>query len=254
MKPKIMCLLLVFLLSISITACSNNKSRLNLDNSSDASSNKSSDTTVPTNPSSVPINSSSDSKDKNNKNYSVLEAYKAVLQNKINFFSTDNKKNVYLNDFLTNEEIYGTIFKVTHFTVVDMDGDKIPEIVLELTPGDYPQFYEVLHYMNGTVYGYIMVLRGLERIKADGTFAYSSGASDNGYGKLRFESNTCKTDILGYSQSSASNDNITISYFVNDKAITKESYDSFIKEQDGKKDVDWYEFSQENIEKELSVN
>lgn len=187
-------------------------------------------------------------------NNSVLEAYKAVLQNKTEFFSTDNKKKKFLNDFLTNREIYGTIFKVTHFAVIDMDGDKIPEVVLELSVGDEPQFYEVLHNMKDTVYGYLIVYRGLEGLKADGTFSFSSGAADNGWGKLRFESNALKTDILGYSKSSQGNTNLTISYFINNKPVTKESFDSFINEQSGKKDAVWYEFSQNNIGTELSVN
>lgn len=187
-------------------------------------------------------------------NNSILEAYKAVLQNKAEFFSTDNNKKLYLNDFLTNEEIYGTIFKVTHFSVLDMDGDKVPEVVLELSVGDKPEFYEVLHYMNDTVYGYLIVYRGLEELKMDGTFRYSNSAVDNGFGKLKFESNAFKTDILGYSKSSQDNNNLSISYFVNNKPVTKESFDSFINEQSEKKDVVWHEFSQKNIETELSVN
>jgi hypothetical protein len=157
-----------------------------------------------------------------------------------------------LNDFLTNEEIYVTIFKVTHFTVVDMDGDKIPEVVLELTPGENPnpEFYEVLHYMNGSVYGYIQVYRGLENLKTDGTFGWSSGAFNNGYGKLRFESNACETDILGY-KDTIIDDNRT--YFIKNKPVTEEAYNSFRKEEEGKKDVVWYEFSQKNIETELSI-
>lgn len=197
----------------------------------------------------------SDSKTENNKNYLVLEAYKAVLQNKVNFFSKDNKKNLYLNDFLTNEEIYGAIFKVTHFTVLDLDGDKIPEVVLELSVGNNsPMCFEVLHYMNGEVYGYNIVYRGLEELKTDGTFRYSNGASDYGCGKLRFESNAYKTDILGYCKSSESNNGTTISYFINNKPVTEESFNSFMKEEHEKKDVVRYEFSQKNIETELSIN
>jgi hypothetical protein len=191
----------------------------------------------------------------NSNNYSVLEAYKAVLQNKVNFISTDDNKKENLNDFLTNGEIYETTFKVLHFTVLDMDGDKIPEIVLELTHGEsnYPGFYEVLHYMNGSVYGYIQVLRGLENLKTDGTFRLSGGVSYYGYGKLRFESNACETDILGYYESSQNNDVITRNYFINNKPVTEESYNSFENEENGKKDVVWYEFSQKIIEKELSI-
>ncbi|SFH26910.1 hypothetical protein SAMN05660649_04497 [Desulfotomaculum arcticum] len=256
MKSRIMRVLLVFLLSTSITACSSSKNNLNLNNSSSASGNKITDTSIPTSSSSP----SSDSKSENTKtkmpsnNNSVLEAYKAVLLNNAEFFSIDNKKKLSLNDFLTNKEIYGAIFKVTHFTVLDMDGDKVPEVVLELTVGNNPEFYEVLHYMNGAVYGYNIVYRGLEGLKTDGTFQYSNGAADNGYGKLKFQSNAYETDILGYMKSSQNNDSITISYYINNKPVTKESFNSFIKEQDGKKDVVWYEFSQKNIETELSVN
>lgn len=257
MKIKIISVLLVFLLSISVAGCSDSKNFLNSSNSSSTSSRKISgtSTSVPASPSSA----SSDNKNENTKtqilsNNSQLEAFKAVLQNKVEFFSTDNKKNLYLNDFLTNEEIYGTVFKVTHFAVLDMDGDKVPEVVLELSVGDAPEFYEVLHHMNGVVYGYLIVYRGLEELKADGTFHFSSGAADNGWGKLKFESNDFKTDALGYSKSSQGDANLTISYFINDKPVTKESFDSFINEQSGKKDAVWYEFSQENIETELSAN
>lgn len=249
MKTKVISVLLVFLLSTSITACSSSKNNLNLNNSNSVSDSKITDTSP-----------SSDRGSENTKitmpsnNNSVLEAYKAVLQNKTEFFGTDNKKKLYLNDFLTNKEIYDTIFKVTHFTVLDMDGDKVPEIVLELSVGNEPAFYEVLHYMNDAVYGYLIAYRGLEGLKADGTFGYSSGAADNGFGKLKFESDAFKTDILGYSESSQGDANLIISYFVNNKPVTKESFDSFMNEQFEKKDAVWYEFSQKNIETELSIN
>lgn len=249
MKTKITNVILVFLLSISIAACSNSKSSSYLNNSSSARSNKTPGISVPTsNPTIIP------DVDADEKSLS-MEAYKEVLQNKAEFFSTDNKKNVYLNDFLTNKEIYGTTFELTHFTVLDMDGDKIPEVILELTVGNYVEFYEILHYMNGEVYGYIRVLRGLMQLKTDGTFTYSSGAADTGIGKLRFESNASLTDIiLGYTESSYNNDSTTISYFINDKPVTEESYKAFLEEQDEKKDAVWYEFSQKNIETELSKN
>lgn len=249
MKSRIMYILLVFLLSTSITACSSNKNNLNLNNSSSVSNSKITDTSP-----------SSDSKSENIKttkpfnNNSVLEAYKAVLLNNAEFFSIDNNKKLSLNDFLTNKEIYGTIFKVTHFTVLDMDGDEVPEVVLELAADNNPEFYEVLHYMDDTVCGYNIVYRGLEGLKADGTFQYSNGAADNGYGKLKFQSNAYETDILGCMKSSQNDDDITISYFINNKSVTKESYNSFIEEQDEKKDVVWHEFFQKNVETELSVH
>ena len=260
MNTKIMSILLVFLLSISITACSNDKSSSNVDNNTNVSNIKSSDISISTSPSPTPINASSDSKTEStntqvpaeNNMHSAMEAYKAVLQNKAEFFSTENKKNVYLNVFLTNEEIFGTTFKVTHFAVLDMDDDKIPEVVLELTVG-YPDFIEVLHFMNGEVYGYIFSNRQLGRLKNDGTFGWAGSASYNGFGKLRFLPNACETDRLGYRDSSNNNGPITTIYYINNKQVTEESYNSFDKEERGKKDVDWYEFTQENIKTNLSI-
>ena len=249
MKSQIKCVLLLFLLSISITACSTNKSSLNLNNDGSSSSNKISDTSVPTITSSAHI-TPSDSKPENNKSL-AMEAYKIVLQNKIEFYSIETKKKVYLNDFLTNNEIYGTTSKINHFAVLDMDGDKIPEVVLGLTVDENPNFVEVLHYMNGEVYGYFFGKDQISDLKTDGTFRWlSGGLTYNGYGKLRFQTNSCETDKLAYHESIATDESSTtfaIAYYINNKLVTKDSYKAFVKEEDAKRDVTWYEFSQENI-------
>lgn len=194
---------------------------------------------------------SSDNKNENT-NTLAINAYKAVLQNNAEFYSIDNKQNMHLKDFLTNKKLYDTTFKATRFAVLDMDGDKIPEVVLELTAGDHPEFYEIFHYMNGKVYGYFKVYRGLEMLKVDGTFWSSGGAYDNECSKLKFNSNAFETDVLGYMKSSQSNKGLTISYFVNNKPVSKEAFDSFTKKQNEKKDVDWYELSESNIKTKIA--
>jgi hypothetical protein len=239
----------MFLLSSSITACSTNKSSLNLNNYNSSSSNKISDTSAPTITSSAHI-TPSESKPENNKSL-AMEAYKIVLQNKIEFYSIETKKKVYLNDFLTNNEIYGTASKINHFAVLDMDGDKIPEVVLGLTIDENPNFVEVLHYMNGEVYGYFFGNDQLSDLKTDGTFRWlSGGLTYNGYGKLRFQTHSCEIDNLAYHESSATDESFTtfaIAYYINNKLVTEDSYKAFVKEEDVKRDVTWYEFSQENI-------
>jgi hypothetical protein len=267
MKIKIISVLIVFLLSIAITGCSQNGSSTSSNQISNslptssipignvsASSNKASDSGAKKSPSSTSLASSSESIIQMPSNDPEFDTYKEVLQNRIKFYSTDSKKELCLNDFLTNKEIYGTIFKATHFTVLDMDGDKVPEVVLELSVNGYPEFYEVLHYVNGVVYGYLIVYRGLENLKADGTFGFSNGAADNGYGRLRFESNALKTDIFACSQSSYENANLIISYFIDNKTVTKDSFDSLSNKQSGKKNIVWYDFSQKNIQNKLSVS
>lgn len=253
MKPQIKWVIFMFMLSFSITACSSNKSNLNQNNRGATNSNKISDNSVPLSPSSTPINTLTDSKYVSNKNDLVLESYKAVLKNKAKFFSADDKNRIYVNDILKKQYPENT-FKVSRFTVLDMDGDKIPEVVLELSSSDdNPMFFEILHYMKGIVYGYNIVSRGLEQLKTDGTSWGSNGASDNICGKQIFESSTYKTAILAYSKSNQNNTG-TASYYVNNKSVTKEAYDFFGREQSAKKDVVWYEFSQMNITTVLSIS
>ena len=184
---------------------------------------------------------------------SDVEQYRDVLQNQAEFFSTDHQKKMYWNDFLSNNELYGTIFKATRFTVLDMDGDKLPEVVLELAVKDEPEFYVIFHDTSESVYGYLMVYRGLEELKEDGTFLFSNGAADTGIGKLSFGKDALQTNIIGESKSTQSDTTINISYLIEHKEVTKDSFDSFMTEQSRKKDVIWYEFSQTNMETELST-
>lgn len=186
-----------------------------------------------------------------------LEMYKAVLQNKKQFFSTGDffsgdKKALYLDDLLKNaEDTENPALKILHFTVLDMDGDKAPEVVLELSMGgEYPDFYEVLHIMNGSVYGYNIAARGLEELKTDGTLLYSNGASDWGISKLTFMADTYEYHDIAYCRSSE--DGTTELYFINNEAVKSEAFNSFTKKQGEKAGVVWHEFTDKNIEAELT--
>ncbi|WP_160684074.1 lysozyme inhibitor LprI family protein [Clostridium sp. C2-6-12] len=227
MKSKIIGLFLAFLLSISLTACSNNTSSSTPDSKSESTKTQ--------------LTS------KDNKAL-ALDAYKEVLLNKAEFFSNDNNKNVYINDFLTNKEIYGTVFTLSRFTVLDMDNDEIPEVVLELKVDNHVEFYEVLHYMNDKVNGNIQVQRGFRNLKTDGTMSYSNSAFNNGYMKLSFEANSSEAHILGYHDTENKDNVATQTYFIDNKPVTQEAYNAFTKAQEEKKDAVWYKFSEGNIE------
>ncbi|MDP4178943.1 MAG: hypothetical protein Q8900_11465 [Bacillota bacterium] len=200
----------------------------------------------------------SDKNSKSNMNYLVLESYKKVLQNASDFFSTDDKKNIYLNDILNKNATHP--LKITHFTILDMDEDKSPEVVLELSTSDNtPMYFEILHYMNDTVYGYNAAYNHLQMLKSDGTFFNDDNAfyryDGAGYGKVIFELNgyendrLCNMELNGLSSVSP----ISYFYFINNKPVTEEKYKSFVSKQDAKQDANWYEFSTKNIETKLSA-
>jgi hypothetical protein len=246
MKSKIIVVLSILLLSMLTTACSNdgNSSSIAVDN---PDVNK---ITITGSLTSIPTISPIVTK---SENYLAIEAYKIVLQKEGDFFSTDDNKEILLNDYL-KKYLPDQQLELTHFTVIDMDHDNISEVILELSVDGYPDSYEILHYKNEQVYGYHFVYRGLLQLKTDGTFWASSGAADNECDKLEFQNSAYETITLAYSESNQDSKGMTISYYINNQPVTKETFDSFIQEQDAKDDVVWYEFSQSNIEKELTVS
>ena len=182
------------------------------------------------------------------------EAYGLVLKNEAEFFSTDHEKALYFEDFLVDQELYGTDFEATQFSVLDMDGDGQDEIVLKLSTSGGDGFYEILRYDNGTVYGYFMVFRGMSELKEDGTFSFSSGAADSGWGKLSFGPDGAVTEVLVNSQSKQDDTGLAVEYFKQGEQIEEAEFNALLEEQFKKQDVAWDAFSQENIGAALVPN
>lgn len=67
-----------------------------------------------------------------------------------------------------------------YFMIVDMNGDGANEIVL----GCSPESTQVLHYEDGEVYSYQFVFRGMKRIRSNGIYEGSDGASSTFYYRL----------------------------------------------------------------------
>lgn len=172
-------------------------------------------------------------------NEAALAAYEAVMRNETEFYGTDNGKKLLLNDFLTNGELYDTVFDFTRAAYLDMDGDGVTEAVLELTVNGCPEFYEVLHCINGTVYGYNVVFRGLEMLKTDGTFLYSNGAMDYGYGRLALGESGYAMAVLAHTEPDVNSGESV--WFIADESVSEEAFASFEQQQNEKQDVLWEE-------------
>lgn len=118
----------------------------------------------------------------------AINAFTAVLNNEAEFFCADGGdyyeptegRYTLLQDYLNSFE---PPFEISTFVVIDIDNDSVDEVVLEMQPIG---FYEVLRYEEGTVTGYIFPYRAMMNLKQDGTFEYSSSATDSGYAKLKF--------------------------------------------------------------------
>lgn len=170
----------------------------------------------------------------------VLEAYQAVLLGESQFFSADEGEYRYLSefDYWINERL-GTPLTVTQFAVIDLDGDDILELVLELTTG-YDGSIEVLHYEDGVVYGFAFPYRGFLNLRRDGTFTFSNGAADNGVGRLAFSEGACDFHTLC---ESVSQDN---AFYIGGETVSEEDFYGYFAEQNSKPLAQWYPFTEAN--------
>jgi uncharacterized protein YgiM (DUF1202 family) len=178
----------------------------------------------------------------------AIRAYKSVLQNQTAFFSAEDDQNMYLDQLADAfAEESGAPMVFTKFAVVDLDHERIPEVILwETVAGVNDYGFEVLHYEDGVVYGHAFGYRSLMELKKDGTFSFSSGAGDNGFGTVKFLKDEVTIDELTYCQSN--DDSNGISYFVNHLPAAKNEFDSAMNKQQGKQNAAWYGITDANVQ------
>jgi hypothetical protein len=141
---------------------------------------------------------------------------------------------IYLNEYLNI--YFDDAFQVTQFTVLDMDGNGISEVVLEIAPLSERL---LLYYYNDIVYGYSFSYRGMNDLKKDGTFMSSGGAGHWSIDKLIFSTGICEKKELCRLDSTL--------YYVNDEEVSEDLFYSFYNEQQQKENAEWYEFNETNI-------
>lgn len=180
---------------------------------------------------------------------SALKTLASVLQNERKFYCTNLDKFIFLNelnDFYFNKEDKYT-FTFLKFAMVDFDKDKIPEFVLEMRCGG-ADFFEVFRYNEGEIYGYEFSNRQMQNLQKNGTFVSSGGAADNSLGKLRFLGKYYDIDEQAYSKSNIDG---SINYYLHDKSI---DWELFTKLAYAKDTVEWYHFTEKNINEKLIHN
>ena len=142
------------------------------------------------------------------------------------------------------------------FSVIDLDADGVDEIVLWLSVNGNDDYgCEILRYYDDEVYGYLMWYRAFNGLKEDGTFTFSSGTADSGFGKLKFDGKICDTEKITYSESDYdSDDEIAVSFFINGEEVEQELFEAQIQKQNEKEDLIRYDFTLGNIEKYVAID
>lgn len=148
---------------------------------------------------------------------------------------TYQKEEITLKDWFIKYE-----FCPIKYTTLDLNGDWTSEMVFDLAKGPNGENADVgsliLHKEEESVYAYILFYREFSHLKSDGTFHFSSSVSNDGIGKIEFSgaSYTVKEIVRRKSE-----DNQNIFYYIDDKSVSKEEYDTYIAEQEQKSDVVW---------------
>ncbi len=127
---------------------------------------------------------------------SVLTDCKSVLESILNgtgsFYDIDFETDVTISESCAVwSEHSGITVSTPKFTVVDMDGDGIKEIIFKVLVNGVSDYgVKVIHHENGNVYGFTFSDRQLMNIKDDGSFWCSGSEDMDGAAKIAFSGDT----------------------------------------------------------------
>ena len=167
--------------------------------------------------------------------------FQSVLENKASFTLASSKENVLLSEYKAN-----TGYSVKKYTVLDLNDDRDPEMVLWLGYGtnDYAGFL-VLHRDGDTVYAHSFPYRGFNGLNGDGVYTSSSSAFNMSILKLDFDGDTCTETVLARREGDGSLE--SIKYYIADREVKKDEFESYYKRYDSRSIPDWYSSDIETI-------
>lgn len=168
------------------------------------------------------------------------QLYKQVLRDERSFYYTGIQREIKLSEFREYAETEPMSYH--GFALVDLDSDGNVEMVIGV--GNYFGSL-ILDERYGMVYGYYVYYRAFKEVKEDGTFSFSSGAMDSGFGRIVLEDDGYEIQRIAESRSkqSASGED-GVYYFEGQTPITRARFIQLLSEQDKKQSVTWYDLTE----------
>ena len=186
---------------------------------------------------------------------SPIGALKKVLLSEAPFYCTNIEPYITRNIIreysgYLNEMPYGSgewIVVTPQFTILDLDGDEILEVVLAIE--DYMGSI-VLRYQEGRVIGHMIDYRSMHNIQEDASFYANSSAMEYYTQKLFFIANNVMFDCI-----QETNEGIYKTYYyMHDVPVDEATMKEFDESRSDLKDVEWYDFTEEVIREKLVDN
>lgn len=138
----------------------------------------------------------------------------------------------------------GQAVSFPYYAIADVDQDGNNELILlQNVSGNEYYGYLVLKIADSVVYGHELVYRAMLSLKADGTFSFSSGAADNGFGYMRLSANGSALHEIAASESNDGG----IDYDLEGQPVSQAVYEAAVGLQEQKPDAVWYALTPENL-------
>lgn len=142
-----------------------------------------------------------------------------VLENQEPFFSMSSGISCTLSEYCSSEgDRMGLAVAITRYAFVDMDADGVQEAIVDFRFGENSQVMcIVLKYDsdNALVQGTEFYYRQMYLLKEDGSFAYSGGADNDGWAKLRWGRSNSQWETIPVEDSGDKPDAQWYSYPIN---------------------------------------
>ncbi len=177
---------------------------------------------------------------------SALERCRGVIQENDLLYSPKDGEWMTLNELCAKPGFDPAWAEISSFSVLDLDGDGAQEVILGIDVAHYRDWCVVLHGQDNAVRGYILYIRWLNTLtlKDNGAFGWSSSASENGWGKLRFTADGYDTERTIW--------HADMTHYLDGRTVSQAEYEAADSRQAAAPDAVWYDFTQENIRALLS--
>ena len=157
----------------------------------------------------------------------AMEMYEAALRNEITVFETDSLVfNCLMNCKTPYDRIPLSDFVSLRYAYTDLDGDTVPELVIDC--GDTL----ILRYYMGIVYAYPFTFRQIDRLNADGSYSWNhtGQAFEYGESQLFFEDAKIRSRELWRIVNDGTPD---AEYYIEGRSSTLEELQTYLESRQG---------------------
>ena len=173
----------------------------------------------------------------------AMEKYRRILSGEEPFFDRDQAESATIDSYCAAMDPSVTMNAV-QYSLLDLDRDSVPELVLWLKVNDNDYGTLVIRYENGGAVGYGFTYRQMLDLKQDGTFGYSGGVADTGYARLCFREGNWEYEKLGYIQENEAG----TAYFWEDSVVDANTYWEQANLQMAKENAQWNPYPAEHYD------